>query len=354
MSIDYINAEDILKLTDSSPILDVRSPLEYLNGHIPGALNFPLFTNEERAEVGTLYKKKGSRVAIIKGLEFVGPKLSAFVQQADSLNTNGTLALYCWRGGKRSASMAWLLSNAGFNIKVITGGYKAYRSLVHKLFEQPDWKLIVLGGKTGSMKSKVLREMSTFSEQIIDLEKLANHKGSAFGWIDEDAQPSTEQFENLLFSELVKFKTSEPVWCENESKTIGKVYIPNSFWNHMQNGILFHIDVDFNIRIRHILSTYNLDNHADLIFSFEKIRKRLGHQATDLAIHFIKSNQIKDAAAVALEYYDKFYDYGLGRKNPSRVLKFNFDHDNVIEICESLIQEKNKINFNEYYSVNSI
>ena len=250
--------------------------------------------------------------------------------------------------------MAWLLSNAGFNIKVITGGYKAYRSLVHKLFEQPDWKLIVLGGKTGSMKSKVLREMSTFSEQIIDLEKLANHKGSAFGWIDEDAQPSTEQFENLLFSELVKFKTSEPVWCENESKTIGKVYIPNSFWNHMQNGILFHIDVDFNIRIRHILSTYNLDNHADLIFSFEKIRKRLGHQATDLAIHFIKSNQIKDAAAVALEYYDKFYDYGLGRKNPSRVLKFNFDHDNVIEICESLIQEKNKINFNEYYSVNSI
>lgn len=87
---------------------------------------------------------------------------------------------------ERSASMAWLLSNAGFNIKVITGGYKAYRSLVHKLFEQPDWKLIVLGGKTGSMKSKVLREMSTFSEQIIDLEKLANHKGSAFGWIDED------------------------------------------------------------------------------------------------------------------------------------------------------------------------
>lgn len=105
-------------------------------------------------------------------------------------------------------------------------------------------------------------------------------------------QPSTEQFENLLFSELVKFKTSEPVWCENESKTIGKVYIPNSFWNHMQNGILFHIDVDFNIRIRHILSTYNLDNHADLIFHLKNKKKvRTSGYRPCNSFYKIKSNK---------------------------------------------------------------
>lgn len=354
MSIELINAENFVSLKKSHPVLDVRSPSEYNCGHIPDAINFPLFSDEERSIIGTTYKKSGARLALLTGLEMVGPRLSNFVLRAEDLNVNGTFLMHCWRGGKRSSSLAWLLSNAGFEIKLLMGGYKAYRTLAHKIFDQPDWKFFVLGGKTGSMKSKVLTHLSNQSEQVIDLESLASHKGSAFGWINESAQPSTEQFENLLFEKLITYNSEKPIWCENESKTIGKVYIPNSIWNQIQKGILFHLEVDYNIRLNHILSTYNFNNGPDLILSFEKIRKRLGHMATDQAIKHIQNNQIEEAAKIGLDYYDKFYDYGLNKKISSMVFKLKIENDDVNNICDSLVQFKNQINLHEYFSSNSI
>ncbi|NJN34457.1 MAG: tRNA 2-selenouridine(34) synthase MnmH, partial [Saprospiraceae bacterium] len=136
--------------------------------------------------------------------------------------------LYCWRGGKRSGSMAWLLSFAGFDVATVAGGYKNYRNLVLQSFENQSLKLIILGGKTGSGKTQILKELEKKGEQIIDLEALAHHKGSAFGWIGEEKQPSSEQFENSLFEVIRKIDPTKRVWVENESRNIGTVFIPPS------------------------------------------------------------------------------------------------------------------------------
>ena len=150
---EKITIADFFKRDDGNILLDVRSPGEYIEGHIPGAVSFPLFTDEERAEVGTLYKKKGHDFAFLKGLEFVGAKMADYVRWANKRVPEKKLYIHCWRGGQRSASLAWLLEMAGFEVKLIIGGYKAYRQYIHRQFDEIKLNLIVLGGPTGSGKT---------------------------------------------------------------------------------------------------------------------------------------------------------------------------------------------------------
>ena len=224
-----IEAHQINELTDALKIIDVRSPKEFSQGHIPGAYNLPLFSNEERALVGTCYKQKGKEPAIKLGLEIVGPKMASFIEDARKISPNKQMLVHCWRGGMRSSSMAWLLELTGFDVSILKGGYKAYRNFALAIFNE-DYKLKILGGKTGSGKTQLLHQMNKLGIQIIDLEAIAHHKGSAFGKIGHDAQPTSEQFENNLAMALQTLNAKKEIWLEDESKGIGKCFIPMNFW----------------------------------------------------------------------------------------------------------------------------
>ena len=184
-------------MSQNVPLLDVRSPAEFEQGHIPGAINVALFTNEERARVGTIYKTQGKDEAVLEGLRIVGPKMASIVEQALELAPERKLKVHCWRGGMRSGSVGWLLRQAGFSVEVLNGGYKAYRQKVLQELANP-FNFVVVGGPTGSGKTHVLKALQNSGEQVIDLEGLAHHRGSAFGHMGLEEQPSSEYFENLL------------------------------------------------------------------------------------------------------------------------------------------------------------
>jgi len=297
-----------LKQSIEGVTIDVRTPSEFKAGHIPGAVNLPLFTDEERAEVGTLYVKKGKDSAVEKGLEHVGPKLAGFVIQARKLADGKTIFIYCWRGGMRSASMAWLFRTAGIKTFLLEGGYKAYRHSFLQLLEAHPWKLIILGGPTGCGKTDILKKLLENGQQVIDLEGLAHHKGSAFGSLGEMEQPTTEHFGNELHSCLRNLDPGQPVWCEGESISIGRVFIPNEFYALMASGLFIRFDLPQAFRVTHIMKEYGLFSAEELTGSFLKLQKRLGGEATTRAIKHIEKGELEDAILIALRYYDKGYE----------------------------------------------
>lgn len=340
-----IQIEEFLDLSNNTPIIDVRSPAEYEQAHIPGALNLPLFSNEERAIVGTTYKKKGKVKAVTTGLEIVGPKLVSFTKYALSLKSE-TILIHCWRGGMRSASMAWLLETVGLKCNILTGGYKNYRRYIRERLENP-YNIILLGGFTGSGKTDLLKLLDKSGRQIIDLEGLAHHKGSAFGAIGESPQPSTEMFENILYKELSKLDCSKPIWVEDESRNIGRVFIPEPFWLQMRQSPLVVIDATFEQRVERLMRDYGGYPTESLKASIKKIEKRLGYDKCKLALEACENNDIKSAAQTCLLYYDKAYNSQLINRfgdNLSTMPKIIFDPANSQEIITQLDSIANRLN----------
>ncbi|MBT8218889.1 MAG: tRNA 2-selenouridine(34) synthase MnmH [Bacteroidia bacterium] len=333
------------------PIIDVRSPAEFQRGHIPRASNLPIFSNEERAIIGTIYKQKGQEQAIDKGLEIAGSKMSDYVSQLRQITNEKKIVIHCWRGGRRSASLAWLFSFVGYKVFTIEKGYKAYRSYVQKMIAGNELYLIVLGGKTGSGKTAVLHKLKTMGEQIIDLERLANHKGSAFGAIGEEKQPFSEYFENLLYEEILELDNSRPVWIENESKGIGRVFIPDSFWDQMKKSPLIHIEIPMIERAAFLSKTYGRGDNNDLKKSFHFIHKRLGSRALKEAIQAIDNQDYKLAATIALNYYDKTYSYNLKINRSPDITILNFDQIDIDFIAKNLMEHVSK---REEYQVNPV
>lgn len=274
-------------MTKKYPVLDVRSPGEFQHGHIPGAYNLPLFSDEERKIVGTAYKQESREKAIKIGLGYFGKKMVHMIEEvetlivhhtpADHINSKPGLLVHCWRGGMRSAGVAWLLDLYGFTVYTLTAGYKAYRNWVLKQFLK-DYKINVLGGYTGSGKTHLLQQLANQGEVIIDLEKLANHKGSAFGNLERLLQPSQEMFENELATALfnANSQSSPTLWIEDESQRIGQVNIPGSFLKTIRQQQLFFIDVPFEERLNHLLAEYGNCNKEALEAAILRIKKRLG------------------------------------------------------------------------------
>lgn len=308
----------------SLPIVDVRSPYEYNKGHFPRAISFPLFTNLERTEIGTLYKQKGKAYAVERGLELVGPKLAFFVRELTSLAPNKKIILYCWRGGMRSNSMAWLLNLSGFDVYVLKKGYQSFRNYVLDFFKQPFY-LMLLGGKTGSGKTILLHRLKENSEQIIDLEYLAQHKGSVFGGLDCSTQPSTEQFENNLVCELYTLDRSRPIWVEDESRMIGTVCIPEGFWKQMRQAPVAFLEVEKEKRINQLVQDYSVYGYTQLAEAIHKIKKRLGGQYEKKALEALRDCNFNEVASLLLTYYDKGYIHGLSKRDPSQVETFLVD-----------------------------
>jgi tRNA 2-selenouridine synthase len=322
--------EEFTAQAETAMVLDVRSPMEHEHAHMPNALNLPVFSNEERKIIGTTYKEQSREQAIKLGLDFFGPKMNIFIETIETwiVQKQGTenqpkhleeikqtkLLLHCARGGMRSAAVAWLLDFYGFDVYLLTGGYKAYRNHVLSQFEKP-YPFKILSGNTGSRKTVILQQLAG-KENIIDLETLANHKGSAFGSIGMPAQPSQEMFENLLAGELLrKSADQKPIWLEDESQRIGKAMIPNGIWNQMREAAVYFLEVPFEKRLENILLEYGPHPKEDLKESIHKIAKRLGGLETKTAIQFLEEDDIKNCFSILLTYYDKQYKKGLEKRN---------------------------------------
>jgi tRNA 2-selenouridine synthase len=326
--IQKVSISKFLELAEQIRIADVRSPSEYKSGHIPGAVNIPLFDDRERETVGTKYKKEGRIPAILEGLSLTGPSIRSKLEQGLSVTSEGKLLVHCWRGGMRSGAMAWLFSMGDLEVFVLEGGYKAYRHFVlDKLSEKR--QMIVLGGMTGSSKTHILRYLASAGQQVLDLEKLANHKGSAFGALGQLPQPTTEQFGNILYNELKQLNKDLPVWIEDESRNIGSVFIPDCFYLNLQEATGVILVLDVKTRLPRLIEEYAEYQPQLLISSVLKISKRLGGDKTKDAIDAIEKGDIAKAVEIVLYYYDKAYLFGLNKKNSLNLIYVESDTDDI-------------------------
>ena len=306
-----VSAEEFYLGSADSVVIDVRSPVEFAEGHIPGAKNVPLFSDEERSVVGTLYAKSGRDEAIEKGLEFVGPKMAGFVRQARQLlaecnDSNQTAWVHCWRGGMRSQSFAWLMGMAGIDVRVLEGGYKAFRKLTARRIGFRH-RMVVLSGLTGAGKTEFLKLLSAAGEQVVDLEGLANHRGSSFGAIGLGQQPSTEQFENRLFKALQPLDPNRRIWVEDEGSRLGQVVVPSRFVKQIRRAPAVFLDVPKERRLDNLMQEYGDLDREGLIDATRGIQKRLGGQNVNDAIKAIESGDLRKAADISLSYYDRSY-----------------------------------------------
>jgi len=298
-------------------IIDVRSPAEFEHAHIPHALNLPLFDNEQRALIGTTYKKQSREAAIKVGLPLFGAKMLPMIEtveawikdrQKENDLTKPTIYVHCWRGGMRSAAVAWLLDLYGYKVIQLTGGYKAYRNWVLAQFTIP-YSLKVLGGYTGSGKTEILHALQEKNYAVIDLEGLAHHKGSAYGAIGQLPQPSQEMFENIVAEKLLEVnKKQKSIWIEDESQRIGTVLIPTPLFHLMRNSTCYFMTIPFEQRLNFIVEGYGSFDQKSLIEATMRIQKRLGGLETKTAIDFITAGALKEAFSILLKYYDKWYE----------------------------------------------
>ncbi|MCL6523485.1 MAG: tRNA 2-selenouridine(34) synthase MnmH [Thermoflavifilum sp.] len=320
MSIETVPVQAFLQLSVSYPIVDVRSPAEYAHAHIPGAFSLPLFTDEERAVVGKTYHHRGRLAAIRTGLDFYGPKMRRLAEQAEAIvhqhsPDRHTILLHCWRGGMRSRAVAWLLDLMGYSVHLLQGGYKAFRREVLQTFTLP-LPLRLLGGYTGSGKTRFLQAMQQKGLPVIDLEQLACHKGSAFGDLGMPLQPSQEMFENLLAMHIRRCLAmpniaEKAIWMEDESQRIGDLVIPNPLWMQMRKAPLYFLELPFSHRLQQVVDEYGIYDIGLLEAAILRIRKRLGGVATQQALDALYARQMISCFTILLRYYDKLYDKSL-------------------------------------------
>lgn len=340
MAIQKLSVEDFIKLSLTHPVFDVRSEAEFAHAHIPGAYNLPLFNNEERAVVGTIYKQQSRELAIKKGLTYFGPKMKDMVEFVESTiaiqyPSSKTVLVHCWRGGMRSAGVAWLLDLYGFKVYTLVGGYKAFRNWVLNSFQQKV-EFNILGGYTGSGKTIVLSALKENGAAVVDLEGLAGHKGSAFGNIGLPKQPSQEFFENKLAVEIYKTKAlypEKPIWVEDESQRIGTVNIPQVLWNYLRTRPVYFLDIPFDARLDYLVDTYGKLDKTQLGQAIERIQKRLGGLETKTALQYLNENNLKDCFSILLKYYDKQYSKGLQNRPDPKPM--------VIKLSTSVVDDQN-------------
>jgi tRNA 2-selenouridine synthase len=314
--------EELLKLKETLTLIDVRAPIEFEQGHIPNAINFPILNNEARKEVGTCYKQNGHEAAVILGYKLVGPNFYKIIKQAYKQFENKEIIIHCYRGGLRSRIMANLLSTAGFQVHLLQGGYKKFRHWTLEKLDA-DYKFKVLGGYTGSGKTTILKYFASQKIQVLDLEKLANHRGSAFGNIGLPPQPTNEQFENLIAVELNKMNLESPIWIEDESSMIGRCKVPTKIHGAIRNNLLYFLEIDLEQRVKNIIVDYGQFDKELLKEATNKLHKRLGDLRTREAIQLLEENNMSDWAKAMLIYYDKTYLFGVSKRDAVKITKVN-------------------------------
>jgi tRNA 2-selenouridine synthase len=313
------SVEDVL--CGSLPVIDVRAPREFARGHIPDAVNVPIFDDAEREEIGKLYKRAGQSPAIDRGIELAKVRADSLVTQVRKLvNDQSEFIVHCWRGGMRSAGFAWLFESDALQPRVLAGGYKAFRRAAHKAFAQPH-RIVVLAGLTGSGKTNLLYQLDEAGEQVIDLEGLARHRGSSFGGLGQPPQPTGEEFENELFLRWHKMDQNRPLWIEGESRFIGRIQIPQPIWDQMSVAPMVFVEVDLDRRVEFLVDDYSHLPTDELRSAIHQIAKRLGGLRLKQALASLKEGDFGDFARQALAYYDKTYLDALAKRAPDTVIR---------------------------------
>lgn len=305
-----------------SEIIDVRSPSEFATDHIPGAINLPVLNDAERAEVGTIYQQVCPFTARKIGAALVSKNIYHHLSQHFAAKDKDYRPLvYCWRGGQRSGSMALVLAQIGWRVTVLEGGYKIYRAYVRQQLEQlpTQFTYRILCGLTGSGKTYILGKMRQLGAQVLDLESLANHRGSLLGeeWQGKvSLQPSQKYFESLLLQQLKQFNPLHSVWVESESIKIGQVFLPQSLWEKMQQASCVEIRLPITARVHFLLQEYpHFVAHPDVLQrKLEKLKSRCGWEK------FSQWHKLVDAGEWELfvqdilqHHYDPTYSKSLKR-----------------------------------------
>lgn len=307
-----INVNELAEL-QKTVFIDVRSEKEYQEGTIPGAVNIPLFDNEERARIGTVYTQESPKKAMELGLEIAGSKLSALYQQVEKAASQNPVTLFCWRGGMRSKSFAAVLDLMGLSVFRLSGGYKAYRRYLVDFFQREfPFHVVVLRGNTGTGKTDLLKRLKAEGYPVIDLEGLSNNRGSVFGSVGLGSQPSQKQFEASLFTELSRYQDHAYLVVECESKRIGKVNLPDSLYQAMQEGSQVLAYDTLESRSQRLAAEYtvNVDMLSELKDALERLKKRLGKSNLAELYRMLDCGEYEEfARKLIVEYYDLLYGY---------------------------------------------
>ncbi|WP_153731047.1 tRNA 2-selenouridine(34) synthase MnmH [Sporosarcina obsidiansis] len=302
-----------LQQRQSYTLVDVRSPKEYQEATIPGSLNIPIFNDEERAEVGTLYKQVGKQAAKDRGLEIFSQKLPSFIEAFKQIDT--PITIFCWRGGMRSKTAVTVLDLMGIHANRISGGIHTYRQHVVQCLEEPFIpQLIVLNGYTGSGKTRILHKLMEDGFPVIDLEGMAGHRGSIFGQIG--VKPNNQKkFEILLAEKLVQYANERYVFIEGESKRIGHVHMPQAIYEKKEQSPQWIIQLPTEVRVEEIISEYEpWKRPAQFLEAFQHIQKRIHHPIAAQIKSDLETGQFAEAIEqLLIHYYDPQYEYSVAR-----------------------------------------
>lgn len=331
-----LSLPDFLSLRRELPVIDVRSEGEFNLGHIRGASNIPLLNNAERVIVGTAYKQKGQRFAVHEGFRLVGPRLIELIAEAERVAGQSDVIVHCWRGGMRSANFAQFIGMDGIRSHVLKGGYKTYRQAALESFQQP-LQLISITGCTGSGKSEVLRELARQGEQVVDLEQLAHHKGSAFGGLLQPPQPTTEQFQNDLFEQLLTLDPTRRIWVEDESIAIGKIFLPPDFWKQLHASPMVRMEVPKEVRINRLVEEYGPSDRQEFLIIMQKITKKLGGQNFNEASERLARNDMSGVIDILLTYYDKAYVRSMENRSNQLLFSHDWNGQQIGQFAKDLI-----------------
>ncbi|WP_251553747.1 tRNA 2-selenouridine(34) synthase MnmH [Neobacillus muris] len=303
---------------DNPVIIDIRSPIEYKDGAIPGAINVPLFSDAERQEIGTIYKQKGQNAAKWRAMEIVSPKIPEMLDTIKSYQDKGELVIHCWRGGMRSKSVVTFLEFAGIYAWKLIGGYKAYR---HYILEEIEGKIpnkaVVLHGMTGVGKTEILKILKRKGYPILDLEEMAGHRGSIFGTIGLGEGHNQKIFDSLLFKGLQEIADADYFLVEAESKRIGKAVQPEKLMDVKFKGVNIYIHTPLEQRVKLLVEEYVLPYqhepwyHEKISLSMERVAKRVKNmEIRGRMEQLVKDHNYQELIPILLEhYYDPRYDY---------------------------------------------
>jgi tRNA 2-selenouridine synthase len=298
-------------LLDSHLPVDVRTPLEYAEDHLPGAINVPLLRDEERVEIGTLYKQQGPHLARKRGLELTAHRFPEIVQSIAEQAQGRPVLVYCWRGGLRSKTVTSILDLTGHEAVQLVGGYKSFRNHVSEYFNPftPPTPLVVLHGMTGIGKTTFLLELKEKGHAVVDLEGLACHRGSAFGQLGLNQTLSQKRFETLLWDAIRRVPKGQPLIVEGESERIGRVSLPGDFYQKMAAGIRIWCYAELQTRVARLIDEYGLPEYKEEMgVALQRIRKKLGGKICDeLAGHLERWEMEPFMEGLVCDYYDKVY-----------------------------------------------
>lgn len=299
-------------LLESHCIVDARTPLEFAEDHLPGAINIPLLSNEERVEIGTLYKQQGAHIARIRGLELTAGRFPQIVAEIAAAASDRPILVYCWRGGLRSKTIASILELTGYPVKQLTGGYKAFRNQVSAFFDNfvPSARLVVLHGMTGIGKTTLLGILAGRGESTVDLEGIACHRGSTFGSLGLSQEHLTQKrFETLLWDTFRKLPAGKTIYLEGESRRIGRMTLPGNLYEVMGESIKVWCTASLETRVKRLTAEYGLREYeAGLTEALDRIKKRLGgDKYAEIAGYLQRWEMEPFMTELIVSYYDKLY-----------------------------------------------